>query len=106
MGMNHQQRMRSLEDLERVSFALAHIGSAEVQRPFSIGSRNVRRGEVLTRDELLQIPSANLRALASNHFLNLTLDSASYRRDHNEKGATTNAVRPRLRKSRRNLQKR
>jgi hypothetical protein len=85
MGMNLQQRRRDLENLPNVNHAIACMGSATVERPFSLGSRTVRRGEVLSRDELLKIPPANLRALAANHFLNLKLDPGAYRRAHNER---------------------
>ena len=81
--MNHMQRMRSLEDLECVNHALAHIGGGECTRRFTMGDREVRRGEILTREELLRIPAVNMKALCSNGFISVTLDPASYRRAHN-----------------------
>jgi hypothetical protein len=77
--MNEMQRRADLEHLANVNHALQFVGNATVERPFNLGSRSVKRGEVLTRDELLQIPRANLTALAANHFINLSLDPAAYR---------------------------
>jgi hypothetical protein len=71
--MNHMQRMRSLEELERVNRAMAHIGGGEAIRRLTIGDREVRRGEVLTREQLLAIPAENLKAMVTNHFISLKL---------------------------------
>jgi hypothetical protein len=103
MGMNHQQRMRALENLANVNAALRYAGSAEVLRPLTLGDRKVRRGEVLTREELERIAPANLKAMAANRWINLRNDPARYRA-HTER--SDNALRSRTRKSRRNLQKR
>jgi hypothetical protein len=73
--------MRSLEDVARVDHALARIGGAECTRRFQLGDREVRRGETLSKAELLRIPKTNLAALASNGFLSLKLEPPTQRKE-------------------------
>jgi hypothetical protein len=90
--MNRAQKFRDLEKLASVNAALRYVGGAVVERPFRFGQRDVKRGEKLTSAELATIPPANLKALAANRFLAITLDPAAYRRDQNHRSSDDNAV--------------
>ena len=47
------------------------VGGARVRRIFSIGERNVRGGETLSRDDVLAIPTPNRRALADAGYIEI-----------------------------------
>jgi hypothetical protein len=83
--MNHMQKMRDLETIALVNHDIAFMGSAEVRRGFQLGERAVRRGEILSREELLTIAPRNLRAMCSNRFLTITLDPNIYLQTRKEK---------------------
>ncbi|HTA99369.1 MAG TPA: hypothetical protein VK804_02750 [Bradyrhizobium sp.] len=70
--MNRAQRLRALE--REASFAVPDdiaIAEANVLRRLDIGGRVFKRGDVLSSAQLLAIPSANLRAMVVNRYLEL-----------------------------------
>lgn len=66
-------RHRQLADEPRLP-RLEDVGSGRVLSPFSWGPGTLKRGSILTGDQIRQMPRANLRALVAGHFLELFAD--------------------------------
>lgn len=50
------------------------VDHAVVLLPLNFGGRRLRRGDRITRDELMSMPRANFEALVHRHFISLRLD--------------------------------
>src|SRR5438045_3450909 len=93
MGMNHAQRMRAIER-EAGAAEPDLIASATVLCRLGIGDVAYKRGETLTRAQLLAMKPANLRAMLAGRFIELQPSQPEEK---------SNAIRRRTRKSGRSL---
>jgi len=76
MGMNRNQRLRSLEAHAQAGHVAAAIGDqhAIVQRPFTSAGRLLPRGSIVSAEQLAAMPNRNRQALFSNRYLALSLE--------------------------------
>jgi hypothetical protein len=76
MGMNLQQRRRSMEAEQRFDggdLMRSYIAGATTLRRLEFGGVTYRRGATLTRAQVLDVAPRNLRAMIVNHFLEVKL---------------------------------
>jgi hypothetical protein len=75
MGMNLQQRRRAIEAEQQTGDLVRdYIAEATVLRRLEIGGVVFARGSVLPRDIVMAIAPRNLRAMVTNHFLEIHLE--------------------------------